>query len=414
MKLIALSVALVLMFDSVLGDSLAQECNPIWEKYDNMQVKGLTRETSISTEEECKSTCEKRDNCWNIDFNFGENSCWFGSEHKPADRSPDTTVHHWDLTKDCHPYQLVPTECVLTWSPYPKTQVKGLSIVFDVTNEGDCKRLCETQGDCWNIDFNFHENSCWHGSVHKPTSRSPDDGVNHWDLTKECQSTPTPVTTYEDCTAIQKANPQAKSGTYGITIPNKVNPVQVYCDMDTSNGGWTVLQRRKDGSVNFTRNWNDYKYGFGKLDAEFWLGLDFVSALTHDRPYRVRFELGNWKGGYNYAEYNNFKVAGEDDEYRLTFADCSYFGDAGNALGGEEHGILDYNHNGAKFSTYDNDNDKSLTRSCAKNFHGGWWYNDCHSVNINGEYNNTGSGEGVNWNDWTYSLRFTEMKIRST
>ena len=45
---------------------------------------------------------------------------------------------------------------------------------------------------------------------------------------------------------------------------------EAYCD--TSNGGWLVVQRRQDGSVDFNRTWVEYEDGFGKLTGEF--GMD--------------------------------------------------------------------------------------------------------------------------------------------
>ena len=56
--------------------------------------------------------------------------------------------------------------------------------------------------------------------------------------------------------------------------------------------GWNVIARRQwqDG-IDFDREWNDYKSGFGNLNTGFWIGNDQVSKWTKERDYSLRVDL---------------------------------------------------------------------------------------------------------------------------
>lgn len=60
---------------------------------------------------------------------------------------------------------------------------------------------------------------------------------------------------------------------------DQANKFEVYCEQKLYAGGWVVIQNRFNGSVDFYRNWTEYKNGFGDLNGEFWLGLDKIHAV---------------------------------------------------------------------------------------------------------------------------------------
>ena len=103
--------------------------------------------------------------------------------------------------------------------------------------------------------------------------------------------------------------------------PDGGKPIPVLCDITTDGGGWTVFQRRLDGTVDFFRDWKAYKEGFGSLSGEFWLGNDNLHRLTNANDVMLRVDLEDFEGNITYAEYKTFKVADEADKYRLTLGE---------------------------------------------------------------------------------------------
>ena len=126
-----------------------------------------------------------------------------------------------------------------------------------------------------------------------------------------------------NCGDIYKSGAR-KDGVYTIK-PDNLPAFDVFCDQTTAGGGWTVFQKRLDGSVDFYRNWWNYKVGFGDLNGEFWLGLNKIYRLTSNKNNMLRVDLKDFEGNTAYAKYNKFGVMSENNKYKLMLG--SYSGD---------------------------------------------------------------------------------------
>ncbi|KAK3084204.1 hypothetical protein FSP39_009993 [Pinctada imbricata] len=127
----------------------------------------------------------------------------------------------------------------------------------------------------------------------------------------------------EDCKEILSSEPNSRSGVYTI-YPDGTKGYSVYCDMTSQGGGWTVIQRRINGILDYDKTWKEYKDGFGDLIGEHWIG----DGLNKD----------------GYGDNNNMM-----------------------------------------FSTKDRDNDQ-WDKLCANHHKGGWWFKKCEYGCLNCKY----------------------------
>ena len=171
----------------------------------------------------------------------------------------------------------------------------------------------------------------------------------------------------------------------------KCSNLRVYCDTSSGGGGWTVLQRRKDGSADLIkRDWVEYEDGFGNLHGEFWIGLRSMHCLTSQGHWELRIDYHLKNGTKSYLHYNKFAIGSAEDQYPL------------NISGFDSIGLTDpFNEPflpaaNVKFTSRDRDNDLHRIYNCGQHY-GGFWHsnyggfeindgpNDSFTFNLNGQ-----------------------------
>ena len=112
------------------------------------------------------------------------------------------------------------------------------------------------------------------------------------------------------------------SGIYNITIfcGNCKHVAEAYCSSNSGGGGWLVVQRRQDGSVDFNRDWVDYEDGFGSLTGEFWYGLRPLHCLTNQGQWELRIDFTLTDETKGYLSYSSFKIGPASTNYTLSIS----------------------------------------------------------------------------------------------
>ncbi|XP_006833823.1 PREDICTED: angiopoietin-related protein 5 [Chrysochloris asiatica] len=232
-----------------------------------------------------------------------------------------------------------------------------------------------------------------------------------------------------DCTDIKDtigSVTKTPSGLYIIHPEGASHPFEVMCDMDYRGGGWTVIQKRTDGVIDFQRLWCDYLDGFGDLLGEFWLGLKKIFYIVNQKntSFMLYVALESEDDRFAYASYDNFWLEDETRFFKMHLG--RYSGNAGDAFRGLRQ---EDNQNAMPFSTSDVDKDGchpaclvhgQSVKSCSHfNSNTGWWFNQCGLANLNGIYHfpRKPLGTGIHWGTWTKNnstikIKSASMKIR--
>ncbi|XP_065419357.1 fibrinogen-like protein 1-like protein [Chrysemys picta bellii] len=137
--------------------------------------------------------------------------------------------------------------------------------------------------------------------------------------------------------------------------------------MDTEGKGWTVVQRNSHNTeITWKESWSTYKYGFGNVQRDYWPGNEYLSLLTRQNTYKVRFVVEDKSNNTCYTEYDIFSVEDEPSGYPLRLG--RYSGDGKDYLT-TYHSGLGGIHDNMKFSTTDKDQDQT-SGNCASSYGG--------------------------------------------
>ncbi|XP_067940566.1 uncharacterized protein [Watersipora subatra] len=147
-------------------------------------------------------------------------------------------------------------------------------------------------------------------------SRSMMQGFCGTEKSSTCNAAPSPRV-YQDCQDVFDNGERNSGAAYTLHTDPDSAPVLAVCQFDDQSG-WTLIQRRLDGTIDFNRGWDEYARGFGNIQGEYWIGLKNIHHLTKKNQ-KLSIFLEDHEGQSRTANYSLFQIENKESNYQLLF-----------------------------------------------------------------------------------------------
>ncbi|XP_072326247.1 fibrinogen-like protein 1-like protein [Scyliorhinus torazame] len=187
---------------------------------------------------------------------------------------------------------------------------------------------------------------------------------------------------------------------------SKLPPIVINCNMSYDCGnGWTVLHRNtRQSEMTWNETWTAYKYGFGNIQGDHYIGNEYMHFLTTQKWYKAKIVMDEEENGVitqRHAEYDIFRLGNEMTHYRLQLG--AFKGGAGDALATGANMV-----DNSPFSSRDNDTDGDAA-NCAAKYGGGWWFGSCSTGN---PYAMLTQKENIHWEPFCKNCRHVVLMVK--